>query len=154
MGDGEGLGDFDLDRLGEGLGELDLDGLGLLLLGEGLALWDRLGLVEVDGLSDELVVGLPDGLALDDVPALYGWTALSSLADTTAVELCPHGELIGRADFASAGAITKPDTRNEPAARQTATRPARRIPIGTAALRSSGRPLPVLASEVRCYPPT
>jgi hypothetical protein len=149
VGDGEGLGDFDVDRLGEGLGELDLDGLGLLL-GEGLALWVWLGLVELDGLSDELVVGL----ALADVPAPYVRTALSSLADTTAVELCPQGELIGRADFASAGAITKPDARNEPAARQTAIRLARRIPIGTAALRSSGRPLPVLASEVRCYPPT
>ena len=162
MGEGDGLGDFDLDRLGEGLGELDLDGLGLLLLGEGLGLWVRLGLVEVVGLREALGVGLPvleglalaDELALDDVPAAYGRTAASSLAETTAVELCPQGEPIGRAESASAGAITKPDTRNEPATRQTAIRPARWIPIGTVALRSSGRPSPVLASDVRCYPRT
>ena len=154
MGDGDGLGDFDLDRLGDGLGELDLLGLGLLLLGEGLALWVKLGLVELVGLAVREGLALPDGLALDDVPAPFVPTAASSLADTTAVELCPQGEPIGRADIASAGAITKPDTRNEPAARQTAIRPARGIPIRTAALRSSGRPLPVLASHVRCYPPT
>jgi hypothetical protein len=161
VGEGDGLGDFDLDRLGEGLGELDLDGLGLLLLGEGLALWVWLGLVEVVGLREPLGVGLPvldglalaDELALDDVAA-YVRTAASSLAETTAVELCPQGEPIGRADSASAGAITKPDTRNEPATRQTAIRPARWIPIGTVALRSSGRPSPVLASDVRCYPRT
>jgi hypothetical protein len=161
VGDGDGLGDFDLDRLGDGLGEPDLDGLGLLV-GEGLALWVWLGLVELVGLRDGLVVALaareglvlPDGLAPDDVPVPYVRSAASSLADTTAVELCPQGEAVGRADIASAGAITKPDARNEPAARQTAIRPARRIPIGTAALRSSGRPLPVLASHVRCHPPT
>jgi len=140
-----------LDGVGEGLGELDLDGLGLL--GEGLALWVRPGLVELAEPRDVLGVGMAvlDGLALPDELIC---TAASSLADTTAVELCPQGELIGRADFASAGAMTKPDTRNEPATRQTTIRPARRIPIGTAALRSSGRPLPVLASDVRCYPRT
>ena len=159
MGDGDGLGDLDEDRLGDGLGELDLDGLGLLL--EGVGVW--LGLVELVGLRDALGVGLavPVGLALLDRLALenvaaaaYVCTAASSLADTTAVELRPQGEAAGRAEVASAGAITKPDTRNEPAARQTAIRPARGIAIGTAALRSSGRPLPALASDVRCHPRT
>lgn len=92
---------------------------------------DGLGL----GVREGLV--LVDGLALGDVAALRDSTAPSSLADTTAVELRPQGEPIGRADVASAGAITKPDTRNEPAARQNAIRPARRLPSGTAALRSS-----------------
>ena len=158
VGDGDGLGDLDRDPLGDGLGELDLDGLGLLL--EGVGVW--LGLVELVGLRDALGVGLavPVGLALLDrlaleIPAAaYVCTAASSLADTTAVELRPQGEPAGRAEVASAGAITKPDTRNEPAARQTAIRPARGIAIGTAALRSSGRPLPVLASDVRCHPRT
>jgi hypothetical protein len=151
LGDGDGLGDFD------GLGEMDLDGLGLLL-GEGVGLWVWLGLGLRDGLGVRLavpeVLALIDGLALDDVPALVVCAAASSLADTTAVELRPQGELIGRADAARAGAITKPDTRNEPAVRPTAIRPARRIPTDTAALRSSGRPEPVLPSDVRCYPRT
>src|SRR5215813_9776426 len=159
VGDGDGLGDLDRDRLGDGLGELDLEGLGLLLP-EGVGVW--LGLVELVGLRDALGVGLavPVGLALLDrlaleIPAAaYVCTAASSLADTTAVELRPQGEAAGRAEVASAGAITKPDTRNEPAATQTAIRPARGIAIGTAALRSSGRPLPVLASDVRCHPRT
>ncbi len=157
LGDGDGLGDFEGDRLGEGLGELDLDGLGLWL-GEVDELLVWLGLVELVGLRDGLGFGLAvreglvlfDGLALGDVAALRDCTAPSSLADTTAVELRPQGEPIGRADVASAGAITKPDTRNEPAARQKAIRLARRVPSGTAALRSSGRPKPVLPSDVRC----
>ena len=129
------------------------------MLGEGDALWVWLGLVELAGVPDEVAVGLAvpeepalvDGIGLDDVPASCVRTAESNLADTTAVELKPQGEPIGRADVASAGAITKPDARNEPADRQTAIRPARRIAIGTVALRSSGRPLPVLASDVRCH---
>ena len=136
------------------------------MLAAGVVLWVWLGLVELVGLRDELGVreglalvdglALDDvpGLALDDVPGLLEFTAASSLADTTAVELTPQGEPIGRADVASAGAITKPDTTNEPATRQTAIRPARRIPIGTAALRSSARLGPVLPSDVRCYPRT
>ena len=130
------------------------------MLGEGDALWVWIGLVELAGVPDEVAVGLPvpeepalvDGLGLDDVISVR--TAESNLADTTAVELKPQGEPIGRADVASAGAITMPDTMNEPADRQTAIRPARRIAIGTVALRSSGRPLPILASDVRCHPRT
>ena len=130
----------------------------MLLLGEGDALWVWLGLVELAGVPDAVGLALPeepplvDGLGLDDVISVC--TAESKLADTTAVELKPQGEPIGRADVASAGAITKPDARNEPADRQTAIRPARRIAIGTVALRSSGRPSPVLASDVRCHPRT
>lgn len=124
-------------------------------------LWVRLGLAEVVGLRVGLGVGLADreGLALavrdrralDEVPALGICTAESSLADTTAVEL-PQGEPVGRADVASAGANTKPETMNEPAARQTVIRPARRIPTGTEALLWSGRAVPVLPSDVRCCP--
>jgi hypothetical protein len=44
LGDGDGLGDFERDRLGDGLGELDLDGLGLLGEGVGLCVWLGLGL--------------------------------------------------------------------------------------------------------------
>ncbi len=128
-------------------------------------LWVRRGLEEVVGLGDGLGVrpadrdvladceglalAVRDSRALDEVPRLGVRTAESSLADTTAVEL-PQGEPVGRADVASAWAITKPDTMNEPAARQTVIRPARWIPTGTVALRSSGRPRPVLPSDVRC----
>src|SRR5215813_2539605 len=99
VGDGDGLGDLDRDRLGDGLGELDLDGLGLLL-GEGVGVW--LGLVELVGLRAALGVGLAVavglGLLLEDVPAAYVCIAASSLADMTAVELCPQGEPIGSAE--------------------------------------------------------
>jgi hypothetical protein len=45
----------------------------------------------------------------------------------------PHGEFIGRAKDASAGAIAKPDARTVPAAMQTAARPVRTIPARTVA---------------------
>ena len=128
-------------------------------------LWVWAGLAEVVGLGDGLGVRLADcdvladcerlalpmrdSRVLNKVPRLGICTAESSLAVTTAVEL-PQGEPVGRADVASAEAITRPDTMNEPAARQTVIRPARRIPTGTVALRSSGRPRPVLPSDVRC----
>jgi hypothetical protein len=150
LGDGDGLADLVCDCDGDGLGERDLDGLGLLEAdGVGLLVW--LGLDEPLGLCDALGLGLPVGLALGD--ALFDAVAVagavrgvdatviaSSLADTAATELCPHGEPIGRADEAKAGAIAKPDARNDPATRLTAIRPARSVATGTVALLSSSLP--------------
>jgi hypothetical protein len=157
LGDGDGLGDFELDRLGEGLGEVDFGGLGLLLV-EVVGLLVPLGLVDVTGLRDGLVlhvllvgltaglVELVDGLA---VRLLADWRMLgeddasvrtvSRLAEIAAVDARPHGEAISRADEATAGAIEKPDARKDPAARQTAARPARTSPTGTALLPSPDR---------------
>jgi hypothetical protein len=163
--DGDGLGEC--DGLGlvlaAGLVELVLllgldelvglcDGLlvGLcdaLLLGLGvpeeLALVDALVLGLFDalvlGLFDGLVLGLFDGLALGlfDGLALAGMA--SKFADSTASALCPHGDAIGRDEDARAGAMVKPDTRNDPATRLMAMRPTRMTPTGTGALRSPGR---------------
>jgi hypothetical protein len=117
-----------------GLGLLErlglLEGLGLLerlALLEGLGLWDGLGLWE----------GLADGDELREA---------SSLAEATATEPLPHGEPAGRLAEASAGAIAKPETRKDPAASAMAARPARMVPTGTTALRSSSRPGPVQLS--------
>jgi hypothetical protein len=150
LGDGDGLADLVCDRLGDGdgLGERDLDGLGLLEAdGVGLLVW--LGLDEPLGLCDALRLGLPVGLAPGDglldavavaVRGVDATVIASSLADTAATELCPHGEPIGRADEAKAGAIAKPDARNDPATRLTAIRPARSVATGTVALLSSSLP--------------
>ncbi|MGN6792859.1 MAG: hypothetical protein ACTHJW_10800 [Streptosporangiaceae bacterium] len=157
LGDGDGLGDLD----GDGLGERDLDGLGLVLvladgleleLADGLELWLGLcdvlllglGLVDELVLLDALLLGLVEELVLLEALVLLDGlelcdeVAASRFADSTATELCPHGDAIGRCDEARAGAIVKPEARNDPAARQTAMRPARMIPTGTGALRSSG----------------
>jgi hypothetical protein len=143
LGDGDGLADLVCDRDGDGLGERDLDGLGLLLA-EGLELLVLLGLEEAVGLREALWLGLFDGLALCDGLALAWIRGAevagigSCIADSTAREPCPHGDAIGRAEDATAGAIAKPDARNVPATRQMAKRPARMTPTGTGALRSSG----------------
>jgi hypothetical protein len=55
LGEGDGLGDLERERLGDGLGELDFDGLGLLL-------GDGLGLVVPDGVVE--LVGVRDGVGL------------------------------------------------------------------------------------------
>jgi hypothetical protein len=142
LGEGDGLGDLERERLGDGLGELDFDGLGLLL-GDGLGLVVTDGVVELVGVCDGVVlIGLMDGLAFDDV------VALSKLADTTAAVPLPQSELMGRAGEARAGARANPDARKEPAARQTTIRPACTIPLGTTPLRSSGRPQPEQPSDV------
>jgi len=134
LGDGDGLADLVCDQVGDGLGERDLDGLGLLEAdGVGLLVW--LGLDEPLGLRDALGLELPVGLVLADAAGIA-----SSLADTAATELCPHGEPIGRADEAKAGAIAKPDARKDPATRLTAIRPTRSIATGTVALLSWGQP--------------
>lgn len=54
LGDGDGLGDPEWERLGDGLGELDVDGLGLVLP-DGLGLLEPVGDVEAVGLC----VGVP-----------------------------------------------------------------------------------------------
>ena len=165
LGEGEGLGECDVecDGDGDGLGEPDFDGLGLWL-------WDGLGLLVWLGLGDGLLLGLGlreelvlrDGLELGLLDRLAEFDGLllalrdrlalaegddlseaSSLAEVTATELRPHGEPAGRAAEASAGAIANPETRKDPATRAMAARPARMIPTGTAALRSSSRPEPV-----------
>jgi hypothetical protein len=139
LGEGDGLGDLEVERLGDGLGELDFDGLGLLL-GDGLGLVVPDGVVEVDGVV--LLNRLRDGLGLEDV------VAASKLADTTAAVPLPQSELIWPAEDARAGASANPDARNDPAARQTTIRPACTILLGTTPLRSSGRPQPELSSDV------
>ncbi len=167
LGEGEGLGECDVecDGDGDGLGEPDFDGLGLWLCdGLGLLVWLGLGdgLLLGLGLREELVLrdglglelGLLDRLAEFDglLLALRDRLALAegddlrearSLAEVTATELRPHGEPAGRAAEASAGAIANPETRKDPATSAMAARPARMIPTGTAALRSSSRPEPV-----------
>jgi hypothetical protein len=159
VGDGFGLGDLLVDRDGDGLGECD--GLGLVLAAGLVELVLLLGLDELVGLCDALllglgvpdelalldalVLGLFDGLALFDalVLGLFDGLALagipSKLADSTASALCPHGDAIGRDEDARAGATAKPDTRNDPATRLMAMRPTRMTPTATGALRSSGR---------------
>jgi len=121
---------------------LDLDGLGLLAEGLGLLLLDELG--ELVGLLLGLLEALElfDGLGLEDGLALE--CRASRCADASAAEPCRHGELAGHAGEAKAGAMAKPDTRNDPATRETAIRPARAIAIGTVALRSS---VPAMASR-------
>ena len=167
LGDGDGLADLVCDRDGDGLGERDLDGLGLLLA-EGLELLVVLGLEEPVGLCEALWLGLLDGLGVFDELGLFDVLALlellalfealelcdglalawirgaevagigSWIADSTAREPCPHGDAIGRAEDATAGAIAKPDARNVPATRQMARLPTRMTPTDTGALRSSG----------------
>ena len=161
LGDGDGLAELVCDRDGDGLGDREFDGLGLLLaevlellvllgleepvglreavwlgLLDGLGVLDGLGLLDGLGVFDGL--GLFDGLALAwicgaEVAGIASW-----LADSTAKEPWPHGDAIGRAEDATAGAIAKPDARKDPATRQMAKRPARMTPTGTGALRSSG----------------
>jgi hypothetical protein len=149
LGDGDGLADLVCDRDGDGLGERDLDGLGLLLA-EGLELLVVLALEEPVGLCEALWLGLLDGLGVFDGLGLLDGLALawirgaelagigSWIADSTAREPCPHGDAIGRAEDATAGAIAKPDARNVPATRQMARLPTRMTPTDTGALRSSG----------------
>jgi hypothetical protein len=149
VGDGEGLPELVRDRDGDGLGERDLDGLGLLLA-VGLVEVPLVGLDEPDGLGDTVLVGL--GL-LDALAVGLPLTGMASkFAASTASELCPHGEAIGRDDEASAGASAKPDARNDPAARLMAMRPARVILSGTGALRSWGQLLPNRAAGTAPYP--
>jgi hypothetical protein len=155
-GDGDGLGERDgeCERDGDGLGEAEREGLGLLLA-DGLGLLVRLGLVLtvglLDGLADLDGLVLLDGLALVDAVELWR-LAPSSLADTAETVRRPHGEFIGRAPDANAGAIAKPDARNVPAAMQTAARLVRTIPVRTVALRSSSRPAPAPSSRSPAYP--
>ena len=149
LGDGDGLAELVCDRDGDGLGEREFDGLGLLLA-EGLELLVVVGLEEPVGLREALWLGLLDGLGVFDGLGLFDGLALawicgaevagiaSWLADSTAKEPWPHGDAIGRAEDATAGAIAKPDARKDPATRQMAKRPARMTPTGTGALRSSG----------------
>jgi hypothetical protein len=156
VGDGVGLGDLVRDPVGDGLG--DLDGLGLLLADGLVELFVWLGLEEPPGLSDAILVGLEvgDGLGLFEGLALWEALALAVMArrfaDSTASELCPHGDAIGSDDDAKAGAIVKPDARNDPAAKQITMRPARMTPRGTGTLRSSGRLLPRRADWVAPCP--
>lgn len=158
VGDGDGLGDLVRDRVGDGLGERDLDGLGLLLAAGLVELFVWLGLEEEDGLRDALLVGLGvfDELALFEGLGLLDGLALAGIArrfaDSTASELCPHGDAIGSDDEPKAGAIAKPDARNDPAARQIAMRPTRMVPSGIGALRSSGQPSPNRADWVAPCP--
>jgi hypothetical protein len=142
LGDGDGLGVLECDRDGDGLGVRDPDGLGLLLE-DGLGLLLVLGLEELVGLCDALRLALFDGLGLLDGLAIAFLTLgvdatciASRLADTAWTPLRPHGELMGLAGEAKAGAMAKPDARNDPAKRETAMRPARAIATGTVALRS------------------
>ncbi len=138
LGDGDGDGEVDLvgDVDGDGLGERDLDGLGLLLA-DWLGLSDWLVLDDPVGLG----LGLVDGLELVEELELVDGLAVAGIAsrcaDTAAAEPCPHGDRIGRAAEAKAGAIAIPDARNDPAIMATAARPVRKIPTGIAALRSS-----------------
>jgi hypothetical protein len=140
---GDGLGEGDRVRECDGDGDGDLDGLGLVLA-DGLGLWLTLALlvgavVEVfDGLGEELEpdVELGEGLADDDVVA-----PRSKTADATAGVPPPQGEVTGRV-AANAGAIATPDAIKDPAAAQTAARPARMTPARTTTLRSSRRPVP------------
>jgi len=139
LGDGDGLVDLVRDFDGEGLGERDLDGLGLVVA-DGLGLFDWLG--EPVGLCEALVLGLLDGLGLLEELALEDGlvVAASRCADSAAAEPWPHGELISATVEANAGAIAMPDARKDPATMATATRPARKIPTGIVALRSSRQP--------------
>jgi len=73
---------------------------------------------------------------------------VSILADVTATELLPHGELEGNTAEASAGAIAKPEARKAPAETQRTARPARMIPAGTTVLRSLNRPKPTPPSDL------
>ncbi len=154
--DGDGLGVPECDREGDGLGVRDLDGLGLWLA-DGLGLLVTLGLEELVGLCDALRLTLLDGLGLFDGLALVCLTrgveatfAASKLADTAWTALRPQGELMGLAGDAKAGAMAKPDARNDPATRETAIRPARAIATGTVALRSLS---PATASRVAGFVP-
>jgi hypothetical protein len=140
LGEGDGLGECERD--GDGLGEPDFDGLVLVLLdGLGLSLGLREALELRDGLGLGELLADFDGLALADGEELC---EASSLAEATATEPRPHGEPAGWPAEASAGAIAKPETRKDPATSAMAARPARMTPTGTTALRSSGRPGPVL----------
>lgn len=128
-----------------GLGELDSELVGVLD-GCVLGFWLGVDVVLCDGL------GVTDGLGVLELagfvsPAsdrLRVWTALAWLratAENTAVDPAAHGEWedlachAGTTDTASAGASTEPDNKNIPPAIKTATRPARAILVGTAALR-------------------
>jgi len=124
-------------------------GLGLLLgLLEGL--FEGLGLL--DGLLDELLLAL--GLVLGLALALFEMIIASSLADTAETELRPHGDTLGLAVEANAGAIADPDARNDPASTQIATRQALLVATATGALRSAAQPPPARAvGAVPCPQP-
>lgn len=125
LGDGDGLGERDLD----GLGLVVADGLGLFDL---VGLVDLLGLGELEELREALALGLVAGLELAGDVALADGLAVAGIAsrcaDTAAAEPCLHGDLAGAAAEAKAGAMAIPMARNDPAIMATATRPARSIP--------------------------
>jgi hypothetical protein len=161
LGDGVGLGVLVRERDGDGLGERDLDGL---LLGLGLFEGLLLGLLE--GLFDGLVLGLFDGLLLGLLEglllglldglglALFEEISASSRAVTAETEPRPHGEELGLAAEANAGAIAKPEARKDPATTLMATRTARVLATGTGALRSSAQPASAHAAVVAPCQPT
>jgi hypothetical protein len=154
LGDGEGLGVLLRERDGDGLGERDLDGLGLLLE-DGFGLFVLLGLDDPVGLCDGLRLGLGLVVGLGLLVGLALLLVLASwLAETAETELRPHGDAAGLAVEANAGAIAKPDERNDPATTQMATRPARLLASSTGALRSSAQPSPAHAVAVVPYQPT
>jgi predicted lipid-binding transport protein (Tim44 family) len=151
LGDGVGLGVLLRERDGDGLGERDLDGL---LLGLGLGLLEGLLLGLLEGLFDGLVLGLFEGL-LDGLGlALFEEISASSRAVTVEAEPRPHGEALGLAAEANAGAIAKPEARKDPATTLMATRTARVLATGTGALRSSAQPASAHAAVVAPCQPT
>lgn len=126
---------------GVGLGELDGELVGLP---DGCVLGVPLGVDDVvlcDG------VGVSDGICGVESPGIDGlpvWAPLawlSSTAENTAADPAAQGEWenlacrAGTTDTASAVGNAEPDNKNIPPAIKTATRPARAILMGTAALR-------------------